>query len=60
MKTLAEIRVQLSNGDYELSRHALRRVVERNISETEIREAGSNAVIIEDYPADKRPMQREL
>ena len=53
MKSLAQIRVQLSNGDYELSRHAFRRVVERNISEIEIREAGSNAVIIEDYPADK-------
>ena len=53
MKTLAQIRVQLSNGDYELSRHAFRRVVERNISEMEIREAAANAVIIEDYPADK-------
>jgi hypothetical protein len=53
VKTLAQIRVQLGNGDYELSRHAFRRVVERNISEIEIREAGSTAVIIEDYPADK-------
>jgi hypothetical protein len=53
VKSLAQIRVQLSGGDYELSRHAFRRVVERNISEMEIREAGSNVVIIEDYPADK-------
>jgi hypothetical protein len=53
VKSLAQIRVQLGNGDYELSRHAFRRVVERDISETEIREAGSKAVIIEDYPADK-------
>lgn len=53
MKSLAQIRVQLSDGEYELSRHALRRIVERNISEMEIREAGSTAVIIEDYPADK-------
>jgi len=27
--------------------------VERNISETEIRQAGANAKIIEDYPDDK-------
>jgi hypothetical protein len=53
VKTLAQIRVQLSNGDYEFSRHAFRRVIERNISELEIREAAANAVIIEDYPADK-------
>lgn len=50
MKSLAQIRVQLSNGDYELLRHAFRRVVERNISEMEIREAAATAVIIEDYP----------
>lgn len=53
MKPLAQIRVQLTNGSYELSRHAFRRIVERNIGELEIREAGHNVVIIEDYPADK-------
>ena len=53
MKSLAQIRVQLTHGDYELSRHAFRRIVERNISEVEIREAGRNVVVIEDYPADK-------
>lgn len=53
VKSLAQIRVQLSNGDYELSRHAFRRIVERSIGEIEIREAAANAVIIEDYPADK-------
>ncbi len=53
MKSLAQIRVQLSHGDYELSRHAFRRIVERNISAAEISEAGANAVVIEDYPADK-------
>ncbi len=50
MKSLARIRVQLARGDYMLSRHALRRIVERNIREAEIREAGANVVIIEDYP----------
>lgn len=43
----------MRNGNYELSRHAFRRIVERDISEAEIREAAANAVIIEDYPADK-------
>jgi len=53
MKSLSQIRVQLTSGGYELSRHAFRRIVERNISELEIREVGHNVVIIEDYPADK-------
>ena len=53
MKTLELVRSQLSAGDYDLSRHALRRVVERDISEQEIREAGQRAAIIEDYPDDK-------
>ena len=38
---------------FEFSRHALRRVVERNISEQDIREAGENVEIIESYPQDK-------
>jgi len=40
-------------GQFEFSRHAFRRVVERNISEHEIREAGLDAEVIEDYPDDK-------
>lgn len=53
VKTLAQIRRQLSLGQFEFSRHAFRRAVERNISELEIRQAGKQAEIIEDYPADK-------
>jgi len=53
MKLLAEIRQQLANGRYEFSRHALHRAVERNISEAEIRAAGAQAEIIEEYPDDK-------
>lgn len=53
MKTLEQMRDQLSAGEFEYSRHALRRVVERNIGEREIRQAGMNASIIEDYPDDK-------
>jgi hypothetical protein len=53
MKTLPQIQQQLAGGEFEFSRHALRRVVERNINEQEIREAGANAEIIENYPDDK-------
>jgi len=53
MKTLQDVRRQLATGQFEFSRHAFRRVVERNISEQEIREAGTDAELIEDYPEDK-------
>ena len=53
MKTLQQIREQLSAGEFAFSRHAFRRVVERNISEQEIREAGEDVEVIEDYPQDK-------
>lgn len=53
MKTLEKVRSQLSTGEFEFSRHALKRVVERNISDQEIRQAGVQANIIENYPDDK-------
>src|SRR5438034_11321838 len=53
MNTLQDVRRQLATGRFGFSRHAFRRVVERNISEQEIREAGANAEVIEDYPEDK-------
>jgi len=53
MKTLSAIQRQLAAGQFEFSRHAFRRVVERNISEPEIREAGAKAEVIENYPEDK-------
>jgi hypothetical protein len=53
LKTLSQIQQQLTAGQFEFSRHAFRRVVERNISEREIREAGTDAEVIEDYPEDK-------
>jgi len=53
MKTIEELCRQLSAGQFEFSRHAFRRAVERNISDSEIREAGANVRIIEDYPEDK-------
>ncbi|XZN91315.1 MAG: DUF4258 domain-containing protein [Microcoleus sp.] len=53
MKKIEEIRDRLQAGQFEFSRHAFRRTVERNISEQEIREVGENVIIIEDYPEDK-------
>ena len=53
MKSLTEIRRQLADGQFEFSRHAFRRVVERNINEQEIRQAGAQAEMIENYPDDK-------
>ncbi len=53
MRTIEAIRKQLSRGEFEFSRHAFKRAVERNISESEIRQAGEFAHIIENYPDDK-------
>jgi len=53
MKSLETIQSQLSMGEFEFSRHALKRVVERNISDQEIRQAGAQATVIEEYPDDK-------
>jgi len=53
VKTLAQVREEIAKGEFEFSRHAFRRAVERNISEQEIREAGQAAEMIENYPEDK-------
>jgi hypothetical protein len=53
MRTIEDIRRQLSLGEFEFSHHAFKRAVERNIGELEIRQAGEHANIIEDYPDDK-------
>jgi hypothetical protein len=53
MKSLSEIRQQLQGGNFEFTRHAFKRAIERNISEQEIREVAENVEIIEDYPSDK-------
>jgi hypothetical protein len=53
MKSLDNICQQLKSGQFDLTRHALKRVVERNISRQEIMDTGKNAIIIEDYPDDK-------
>lgn len=53
MKSIEIIRRQLLLGQFEFSRHAFKRVIERNISELEIRQAGGESKIIENYPDDK-------
>jgi len=53
MITLDEIRQRLVAGTFEFSRHAFKRVVERDISERDIRKAGRHASMIENYPDDK-------
>ena len=53
MKTHAQIRQQLAAGQFDFSRHAFKRAIERNISEEEIRAAGAQTEIIEEYPEDK-------
>jgi hypothetical protein len=40
-------------GEFEFSRHAFRRAIERNIPEQEIRETGANAELVENYTEDK-------
>jgi len=50
MKTIEEICRQLSAGQFEFSRHAFRRAVERDISDLEIREAGAHARVIDVSP----------
>jgi len=50
---IERIRRLLASGRFEFSRHAFRRAVGRNISEQEVRQAGEQAELIEDYPDDK-------
>ena len=53
MKSLQEIQQQLKAGEFEFTRHAFKRLIERNISGREIGEISNNIEIIEDYPDDK-------
>ena len=44
----------MSSGNFDFTRHAFKRSIERNISDSEIKEAGNNLKIIETYPDDRR------
>ena len=53
MKTLAQIQQQLAGGQFDFSRHSFKRAIEHNISEEQIRTAGAQNEIIEEYSEDK-------
>ena len=47
------IRAAFAADRFDFTEHAAERAVDRNVSEQEIREAGSRAITIEEYPDDK-------
>jgi hypothetical protein len=53
VKNLQEIQQQLLTGNFEFTRHAFKRSIERNISKKEIQQTGLNVILIENYPDDK-------
>lgn len=53
MKSDAEVGSDLINSNFKFSLHALRRMAERKITPTEIRETGHTMQVIERYPDDK-------
>jgi Domain of unknown function (DUF4258) len=53
MKSLECIGSDLTQGQFEFTRHAFKRAIERNISDREIMECDSKIRLIEDYPDDK-------
>ena len=53
MKTIEQVQIQLLLGQFDLTRHAQMRVVERNISRSDIEQSGADSVIIEEYVEDK-------
>lgn len=53
MKTLSSVRYQLCQGEFEFSRHAFKRAIERNISDQEIIQAAEELQVVEEYPEDK-------
>jgi hypothetical protein len=48
-----EIRARMSIGEYRFSDHAVKRMIRRSISRTEVEEAVLSGDIIEEYPDDK-------
>ena len=50
---IKSIQRKIRLGDYRISEHAIKRMLERTIDRWEIEEAISNGGIIEEYPDDK-------
>ena len=53
MLTVDQIKQKLREGNFEFTRHAFKRAIERNISDAELHEIADTTEIIEDYPDDK-------
>ena len=53
MPVIDEIRKKVAADECELSKHAVDQSIIRRIRMSEMREAISNGVVIEDYPEDK-------
>jgi hypothetical protein len=53
MKSIDEIGKKLHTGQFEFTRHAFRRAIERNISAAGIMECGKRTRIVEKYLDDK-------
>ncbi|MGD1902200.1 MAG: DUF4258 domain-containing protein [Geitlerinemataceae cyanobacterium] len=53
MKSLERIGLDLTQGNFDFTRHAFKRAVERNISDRELIECDSKIRLVEDYPDDK-------
>jgi hypothetical protein len=53
MSAIKEIQAKFFRDEFEFSRHAVDRMLLRDISVTETREAFDSGEIIEDYPDDK-------
>ena len=51
--SIAEIQERISKGEYRISDHAIKRMIQKSIERPEVVEALLNGEIIEEYPHDK-------
>ena len=57
VKSLEEVRRELSDAQFDLTLHVVRRLVQREISEPEISQAGAAAIVIEEYPDETNTLR---
>lgn len=53
MELIDGIRDKIHQGRFEFSRHAVDRMIQRQITVAEVRQAIQHGAVIEDYPRDK-------
>lgn len=51
--SIAELQGKIQKGEYRISDHAIKRMLQRSIEQFEVVEAIVNGEIIEEYPEDK-------